>query len=446
MNKQTSRRKFIGQAAAAIAAPTIIPASVLGKNAPSNRITMAFVGLGNRGIGVMESFLKYDDVQGMAVCDVAKHHVRVSNGKSSRDYGVEAGKAAMEKKHSDRLEKGEWKGCDTYHDFRELVARDDIDAIQVATPDHWHGIIAMAAIKSGKDVYCEKPVTHLYGEGHALHRAVAEKNAIFQVGSQQRSTKEFQKAVALVRNGLIGKVSKVEVGLPKGHNSPEGDSTIKDPPSNLDYDFYCGPSKMIPYMDCRVHWSWRWHLNFGGGQLMDWIGHHNDIAHWGIGEEKGGPISVEAKNWTFPETEVYDSPVDYDVHSKYANDIEVVISSRNPMGSKWIGENGWIHVTRGKLTASNEDWLKDDFVAGDWKPYKSPGHQRNFVECIKSREETIAPAEIGHRSITPGHIAYVSHGLGRKIKWDPKAEKVVGDDAAQEALMALPYRGDWKLG
>lgn len=447
MKKQTSRRTFIGQAAAAIAAPTIIPSSVLGKNAPSNRITMGFVGLGNRGIGVMESFLKYDDVQGIAVCDVDKHHVRVSNGKTSRDYGVEAGKAAMEKAHGDRMQSGEWKGCDTYHDFREMIARDDIDAIQVATPDHWHAIIAMAAVKSGKDVYCEKPVTHLYAEGHALHREVARQKAIFQVGSQQRSGKEFQQAVNLVRNGVLGKISKVEVGLPKGHNEPEGDPTIKEPPSDLDYDFYCGPSELIPYMDCRVHWSWRWHLNFGGGQLMDWIGHHNDIAHWGLGLEKGGPVSVEAKNWTFPKTDVYDSPVDYDVLSKYEGDIELLISSRNPMGAKWIGENdSWVHVTRGKITASNEEWLKDDFNAGDWKPYKSPGHQRNFVECIKSREETIAPAENGHRSITPGHIAYVSHGLGRAIQWDPVNEKVVGDDSAQEKLMSLPYRGDWKLG
>ncbi len=438
----------MGKAAAVVGAPTIIPASVLGQNAPSNRINMGFVGLGNRGIGVMEAFLNHDDVQGIAVCDVDDHHFRVTdkkNNKRTRDYGRTPGKQAMENAYAKKKDSGNFKGCHAYEDFRELIARDDIDAVQVATPDHWHGIITMQALKAGKDIYCEKPITQKYAEGHAIHREVAKQKAIFQVGSQQRSDKKFQQAVEIVRNGLIGKVKKVEVGLPKGKTEAQGDPTVTDPPKTLDYDFYCGPNELIDYMECRCHWNWRWHLNFGGGQLMDWIGHHNDIAHWGLGMENSGPISVEAKNWTYA-TDVYDSPVDYDVHSMYEGDIEVVISSRNPMGSKWIGEDGWVHVTRGKLTASNEEWAKDGFVAGDWKTYKNPGHQRNFVDCCKNRKETIAPAENGHRSITPGHIAYVAHALDRKIKWDPKNEKVVGDDSAQEKLMALPYRGDWKLG
>jgi len=436
---KTSRRTFLGGAAAAIAAPTIIPSSVLGKNAPSNRITMGFVGMGNRGIGVMEAFLRHDDVEGIAVCDVAKHHVRVRNGKSSRDYGLDAGKAAMEKAQ-------DGKTCDAYHDFRELVARDDIDAVQVATPDHWHAIITMAALKTGKDIYCEKPITHKFAEGLAIHREVAKQKAVFQVGSQQRSDKKFQQAVEIARNGLLGKVTRVEVGLPKGHNKPDGDPTITDPPAGLDWNFWCGPSEVLPYCDARSHWSWRWHCNYGGGQLMDWIGHHNDIAHWGLGEETGGPIRVEAKNWVFPEIDLYDSPVEYEVHTEYRNGVELMISSRIPMGAKWIGENGWVHVTRGKLTASDPAWAEDGFEAGDWKTYKTVGHQRNFVDCAKTREETIAPAENGHRSITPGYLAYVSHELGRAIKWDPAAEKVVGDPSAQERLMALPYRDDWTLG
>lgn len=442
----TTRRRFLGQAASLVAAPTIIPALARGADAPSKRINMGFIGMGNRGMGVMEAFLKHSDVQGLAVCDVAGKHFRVNNGKQSRDYGLVAAKAAMENAYSAQSVSGTWKGCDAYEDFRELLARDDIDAVMVATPDHWHGIITMAALQAGKDVYCEKPMTHLYAEGHAIHREVAKRKAIFQVGSQQRSDKPFPQAVEIVRNGLLGKITRVEVGLPKGHNEPEGDATIKTPPADLNYDFWCGPSAMLPYMEARCHWTWRWHTNFGGGQLMDWIGHHNDIAHWGLDMDQSGPVSVEARNWTFPETDVYDSPVDYDVLSKYANGVEVLMSSRNQMGAKWIGENGWVHVTRGALTASDPAWTDPGFVAGDWKAYQSPGHQRNFIDSVKSRELTIAPAETAHRSITPGHLAYLSHAVGGPIQWDPKEEKVVGNDEAQAKLMSLPYRGDWKLG
>ena len=424
----------------------ILPSGLLGQNAPSKRVTMGFIGMGNRGTGVMEAFLNHADVQGVAVCDVDDFHFRVQGDKRSRDYGRTPGKQAMEAVYAKRSESGSWKGCTPYADFRELIARDDIDAVMVATPDHWHAIITMTALQNGKDVYCEKPMTHLYAEGHTIHREVAKRKAVFQVGSQQRSDALFQQGVEIVRNGLIGKVHKVEVGLPTGHDQPEGDTTMKTPPADLDYDFWCGPSQMLPYMEARHHWSWRWTLTYGGGQLMDWIGHHNDIAHWGLDMDKSGPISVEAKDWTFPQTDVYDSPVSYDVVSKYEGGVEVLMSSRLEMGTKWIGENGWVYVNRGKLTASNPTWAERGFVAGDWKTYKTPGHQRNFVDCVLSREDTIANAETAHRSITPGHLAYLSHAIGAPVQWDPMGEKVVSNEEAQKRLMSLPYRGDWKLG
>ncbi|HRQ88780.1 MAG TPA: Gfo/Idh/MocA family oxidoreductase [Bacteroidia bacterium] len=442
----TTRRRFLGHAAAALAAPTILPSGLLGQNAPSKRIAMGFIGMGNRGMGVMEAFLNHPEVQGVAVCDVDDHHFQIRGDKRSRDYGRTPGKAAMEAAHAKRSDAASWKGATAYEDFRELLARDDIDAVMVATPDHWHGLITMAALQSGKDVYCEKPVTHKYAEGHAIHREVAKRKAVFQVGSQQRSEAVFQQAVEIVRNGLIGKVSKVEVGLPTGHDQPDGDPTLKDPPAHLNYDFWCGPAEVLPYMEARNHWSWRWTLAYGGGQLMDWIGHHNDIAHWGLGMDQSGPVSVEARDWVFPKTEIYDSPVSYDVVSKYEGGVEVVISSRLPMGAKWIGEDGWVHVTRGALTASNPAWVEKGFVAGEWKTIKTPGHQRNFIDCVLSREDTIANAETAHRSITPGHLAYLSHAIGAPIQWDPKEEKVVGNEEAQQRLMSLPYRGDWKLG
>ena len=178
---------------------------------------------------------------------------------------------------------------------------------------------------------------------------------------------------------------------------------------------------------------------------MDWIGHHNDINHWAIGMDKSGPQTVEAVGWTYPETKVYDSPVDYEVRCTYAGGIETSIGSVNPMGTKWIGENGWVYVNRGKLEASNPEWVKKGFSAGPKKAYKSANHHRNFVDGVKERKECVAPAETAHRSITPGHIAYVAQAVGRKLKWDPAKETIIDDKEAQKKLMALPYRAPWKL-
>lgn len=440
----TSRRNFLRGATAAVAAPTIIPASVLGqgdKPAPSNRVTMGFIGIGNRGYGVMGAFLGNEEVQGVAVCDAHEKHFGRNQFDKGRTYGRVGGKEKVDQKNGDT-------DCAAYMDYRELLARDDIDAVMVATPDHWHALITLEALRNGKDVYCEKPITHFFAEGQAVYRAVAEEDAIFQVGSQQRSDDKFRRAVNLVRNGVLGKIAKVEVGLPSGKTQPDGDPTLLDPPEN--YEWWCGPSPKLPYMPARHHWGWRWHTAYGRGQLMDWIGHHNDIAHWGLGLEEtgggGGPVRVEAKNWDYTRTpDCYDTPVKYTVVSQYESGAEVSISTENRMGCKFIGEDGWVWVSRGKIEASDPAWVADDFDPGPIRVYRSPYHQRNFVNCVKSREETVAPAENGHRSITPGHLAYVSHELGRPVDWDPATETIPGDEAAQELLMRVPYRGDWEL-
>lgn len=431
----TTRRKFLASA------PAIIPAAALGlgdRPAPSERVTMGFIGIGQQGIGVMEAFLKHADVQGVAVCDVHNRHHREREWGEGRALGREVGKEIVDKKYGNA-------DCAAYVDFRELIARDDIDAVMVATPDHWHAAITLAALRSGKDVYCEKPVTHLFAEGQAVYRAAAEGERVFQVGSQQRSDPSFRKAVEIVRNGVLGKLSRVEVGLPPGHAQPVGDTTVKDPPEGLDYDLWSGPSPILPYMNARHHRWWRWHTAYGGGQLMDWIGHHNDIAHWGLGVEKSGPVRVEARGWTWPETEIYDTPVDYEVVCDYAGGQQLLISSKVRKGTKWIGEDGWLWVDRGKTEASNPAWLTDDFNPGDWKAYRSPGHQRNFVDSVKNRKETVAPAEIGHRSITPGHLGWVSAKLGRPVRWDPKRDVIPDDDEAFRELTKAVYRAPWKL-
>jgi predicted dehydrogenase len=427
-----TRRSFVKQAAAAVAAPAIVPASVFGRGgrpAPSNRITMGLIGCGGMGLSNLGHFLRFPEIQVVATCDV--EHLRETKGKSR--YGALAGKEQAEKVYAGKEK-----------DFRELCARKDIQAVIVATPDHWHALAALEAIRNGKDVYGEKPITHLFAEGRALANEVDKRKAVWQTGSQQRSEFNFRRAAEIVRSGLIGKLKHVDVGLPTGHKQAQGDAKVQDPPASLDYDFWCGPSPKLPYIPARNHFHWRWNLAYGGGQLMDWIGHHNDIAHWGMDEDLGGPVEVEAKEFTWSDDKtLYDAPVDYDVHCLYASGVTTRISNKNTMGTKWHGSDGWVYVTRGKLEASNPEWVKKEF-APEKKLYTSDDHRKNFVDCVKSREKAICHAEISHRSITPGHLAYVSLALGKKIKWDPKTE-TMDDASGQKKLTEVNYRGEWKL-
>lgn len=444
-----SRRAFAKAALAAAVAPTIIPARAWGSNdtpPPSERINVGIIGLGGLGMGHVGRFLQAEGSQVVAVCDVQAEHYRDNEPGKRTPCGRDAAKAVAEDFYAEQMRSGAYKGCDVYSDFRELCARDDIDAVVIATPDHWHARITLEALRSGKDVYCEKPVTHKFHEGQRVVAEVAKQNAIFQVGSQQRSDRGFRHCVELVRNGHIGKVVHVEVGLPPGFNEPQGDPTITDPPENLDYDSWCGPSEKLPYMRARHHRAWRWHLAYGGGQIMDWIGHHNDIAHWGMGVERSGPVEVEAPGeWTWSKFEGYNTPVDYEIWSRYATGATASISGRHKGGVKWIGEDGWIWANRGSQESSNMAWFDKGFDPGPVKVYASNDHAANFVEGVRTRKECIAPAEIGHRSITPGHLGYVSEALGRKLQWDPEKEVVVDDDEADTLLKAVDYRAPWTL-
>ncbi|MCH7226999.1 Gfo/Idh/MocA family protein [Haloferula sp. A504] len=428
------RRHFI-QRSAAFSVPLIVPASVLGKGgttAPSERVGVGLIGCGGQGSGVFNGMLNLKEVQGLAVCDPDAQ--RMNKAKDN-----------VEKRYAKEKESGSFKGCDTHADFRELCAREDIDAVVVGTPDHWHAVTALAALRAGKDVYCEKPVTHLFAEGQALYKEVAKREAIFQTGSQQRSDTRFRVGAEIVLNGLIGKIKHVEVGLPTGKGTDIEGKEAQPIPDHLDYDMWCGPSRLLPYNEKRLHWNWRWCLDYGGGQLMDWIGHHNDIAHWGLGLDKSGPVQVEAKGFRYADKGMYDQPLDYEVLSTYADGYTVSISNKNTMGCKWIGEDGWVYVNRGKIDASNKEWIRESFDRGPVKAYASRDHRRNFIEGVLTRKECICPAETAHRSITPGHIGYVSDALKRPLKWDPIKEEIVGDPEADKLLKKIDYRGEWKI-
>ncbi|MHC4874928.1 MAG: Gfo/Idh/MocA family protein [Planctomycetota bacterium] len=445
-----NRRRFLAASATAAVAPVIVPASALGlegSTPPSERINVGVVGLGSRAFNLLDEFLNHSDARVTAICDVDEFHYRDRPwGSKGPVYGRTPGRQRVERKYGAGTKSGRAStGLTVVDDFREICSREDIDAVVVATPDHWHALCTLTALRAGKDVYCEKPVTHFFREGQLVYREVAKQNAIFQTGSQQRSDFEFRQAVELVINGHIGTVQRVEVGLPPGYDKPQGDTKVVAPPESLDYDLWCGPGPKLPYMRARHHRWWRGHRAFGGGVLMDWIGHHNDIAHWALGADKSGPTKVEAVGWTFPDTNVYDTPHHYEIRCEYAGGVTASIGDVNKLGTKFIGESGWIHVTRGRLTASDKRLAARNFKPGPRNVYRSPGHTRNFLDSIRTRQECICPAETAHRSITPGHLAYVSQQLSRPLTWNASTEQVINDGEANQLLNAMPYRMPWSV-
>ncbi|PHR97810.1 MAG: dehydrogenase [Blastopirellula sp.] len=439
-----TRREFL-QTASISTASVLSTNMAMGADNPSDRITVGIIGLGSRAFNLINSLLAESDAQIVALCDVDEFHHRDLPWGQGSAFGRKPAQKKVSERYAKKKKSGTVSHIDLYSDFREVCQRDDIDAVIVATPDHWHAAITLYALKNGKDVYCEKPVTHRFREGQLVYREVEKQNAIFQTGSQQRSGKEFHQAVELVRNGHLGTIKGIEVGLPPGYSAPMGDTTAIKPPETLDYDFWCGPSEKLPYMRARHHRWWRGHSAYGGGVLMDWIGHHNDIAQWAIGFERSGPISVEAVGWTFPQDTTYDTPHQYEIKCQYPGNVSITISSKYKNGVRIVGTSGSLYVNRGKIEASDPRILKPGFKRGSKTVYASPGHMRNFLDGIKSRKECIAPAEIAHRSITPGHLGYVSHALGRKLAWDAKQEIVVDDAEANKLLNQLQYRAPWMI-
>lgn len=448
LKPRVDRRRFLKLSATAMAAPTIVPASALGRDgetAPSNRINVGIVGLGSRGFNFLYEFLGHQDARVTALCDVHKLHYRDLPWGKGPPMGRDGARDVVAKLFTADRTSSDPKSLLITDDFREVCLRDDIDAVVVATPDHWHALCTLKALAAGKDVYCEKPLTHTFTEGQLVCQEVARRKAVFQTGSQQRSDPRFRHVVELARNGHLGKISRVEVGLPSGYSEPMGDPTVAETPEHLDYDLWCGPSPVLPYMRARHHRWWRGHRAYGGGVLMDWIGHHNDIAHWALDVDRLGPTRIEAVGWTFPDTDVYNTPENFEIRCTYANGVESSIANRNELGTRLIGEDGWIYVRRGRSEASDERWLKTGFNPGPKKVANSPGHTRNFLDCMKTREDCIAPAEVAHRSISPGHLGYVSQVVGRPLSWDAENEQIVDDSEADSLLREVSYREPWSL-
>ncbi len=431
-----SRRRFLATTAAAAAAPAFIPAHVLGgegRPAPSERITVGIVGWGMQGPGNTRDLLNQPDCQVVAACDIDKNHLAAAVNTINEHYG-----------NTD---------CKAYHDYRELMARTDIDAVMLAVPDHWHALMAVEAANNKKDIFGEKPLARTIAEQQAIVRAVQKNQRIWQTGSWQRSQRNFRKACQIVRNGLIGKVTHVEVGLPSGHTDfarTRNKRDVTEPPAELDYDRWIGPAQMMPYIEARVHMNWRWNYNTGGGQLLDWIGHHCDIAHWGLDLDNGGPLEVEGSGEFPPEDAIWNTCTRYRLTLKYPGDITMTIAGGHQdirMGTKWIGTDGWVYVNRGDFDASNLEWRKVRELPEDElkvKLYVSDNHTRNFLDCVKSRKPTITPVETAHCSAIPGHLGLIAMRVGRKIRWDAAKEEIIGDAEASKWL-TREYRAPWQL-
>ncbi|MGH2270596.1 Gfo/Idh/MocA family protein [Anaerohalosphaeraceae bacterium U12dextr] len=431
-----NRRSFLRKASAAFAGavgfPYLISPSALGKNgyiAPSNRITMAAIGCGSMGRGNMDSFLQIPEVQIVAVCDVDQNHLRNAKNAVDRHYGNQ--------------------DCRSYGDYRQLLAKEKVDTAMLALPDHWHAAMAVACIREGIDIYGEKPLARTIREGRAICDAVARYGTIWQTGSWQRSIANFHRGSELVRNGRIGKVHYVEVGLPDGGGPKQ--ASIKPVPQTLDWEMWLGPAPWRPFMDFggqAPHWDWRWIMDYSGGQLTDWAGHHIDIAHWGLGLDESGPVTIEGQG-KYHTTGVYDTPYAYSFECEYATGVKIRVANASAlpkgMGTVWYGDQGWIHVDRGdRLDASDPKILQEKIGPEEIRLYKSSNHQQNFIDCVKSRRETITPARIAHRSISVGLLGEIAMLTGRKLHWDPAKEEFINDSEANRYL-SRSYRSPWRL-
>ena len=434
MANKTSRRTFLRRSASAIGGamvfPAIVPSSVFGmggKIAPSDRIVMGSIGTGSQGMSNMRDFLRLkDQVRFVAVCDVDALHLS-----QARD--------TVDKANNSR-------DCRTYSDFREFLGKEKLDAVSIALPDHWHGIIYTEAADRKMHVYGEKPICRTIGDGKVIVNAVKKNNIIWQTGSWQRSQEHFRRGAELAINGRAGKISFIEVGLPDGGKGI-GTPPVQDIPPELNWDMWLGPAPGVPYRGVS-HWNWRWILDYSGGQLTDWAGHHIDIANWGAGLEHTGPVEISGTG-VYPPEGIYNAPVEYDFMCKYANGISMRIANASRMklgmGTTWHGERGWIHTDRGNvLTASDPRILEEVIGENEIHLYKSTNHWQNFIDCVRSGNQAIAPVDVAYRAVSVALLGEIAMTTGQTVHWDPEREVII-DNMRASRLLDRPYRQPWKL-
>jgi predicted dehydrogenase len=426
MHNKLSRRDFLKKGIAAGAVftmPFVVPGSVFGQAAPSNRIAVGIIGTGSQGIHNLKAFMSERGAQVIAVCDADLSH------------------------REEARRRAKLPESSSYNDFRELLARDDIDAVVVNTPDHWHALISIAAAKAGKDIYCEKPLAYNVAEGRALCDAVKRYGRILQTGSHQRSDKNFRLACELVRNGRIGKLHTIKVEIPENRNPNPLTWKIEPPPRGLDYDMWVGPAPYRPYVEQGCHYNWHFLSDFGGGQLTNWGAHMLDIAQWGNDADMTGPVKIRGTG-EFPKEGLFETPLRYDLEYTYANGVRLLCSTCKPNGPethvRFEGTEGWIFVSRDRFFSMPETLIKSKIGPNDIRLYRSVDHQHDFLECVRRRTRPAADVETGHRSATVCHIGNIAVLLGRKLRWDPVKERFISEEQANR-MLSRPMRPQWRL-
>jgi len=433
MRNTQSRRQFLTSGAVSLAAPYFVSSRVLGADAvpPSEKIVMGAIGTGGQGMGMMNAHMGQTDVQYVAVCDVYANHRNRARDAVNAKYGN--------------------RDCQAFADFRELLARDDIDAVTVTTPDHWHALCSVAAANAGKDVYCEKPLANSIGEGRAIVAALKTNKRILQTGSHERSGGNARFACELVRNGRIGKLHTIRVNLPCSDGHHQVAQQLKEVPpeeavpAGFDYDFWLGHTPPAPYTPRRCHFWWRFNLAYGGGEMTDRGAHVIDIAQLGGGFDDTGPIKITAKG-VQNEKSIYNTWWDYTFENEFTGGVTMTGSANGPRGVKFEGDKGWVfvHIHGGRLEAEPATLLQEKIGEDEIQLGRSPGHQRNFIDCVKSRQQPVAAAEIGHRTASICHLNNIAMALGRTLQWDPQAETFKDDNEAS-GLITPEMRSPWTL-
>jgi predicted dehydrogenase len=420
----------------------VICASALGaggRASPSDRTTVACVGVRNMGGGHLRTLLAIPEAQVVSVCDV---DAAIRNAGLQTVAKVYGGAAAGGAAAGGAAAGGVSVACPGYNDFREVIARPDVDALVIAVPDHWHALISIAALRAGKDVYCEKPLALTIAQGQAMVQAVRRYGRVFQTGSQRRSWSKVRQCCELVRNGRIGRLHTVRTAVGAVNVQCEPTWSPEPVPDGFDYEMWLGPAPWEPYHTLRCHYSFRFVLDYSGGQITNNGAHWNDLAQWGIGADGSGPVEIEG--WAeWPTTGLFNTATNFECTATYANGVRLICATHGP-SMRFEGDEGWIDVEKNQSDPPGV--LKSTIGPNEVHLYDTGGdtHMQNFLRCVRTRQNPAAPVEVGHRSATVSHLGNIAMRLGRKVKWDPAAEQFVNDPEA-DRMLSRSMRAPWVL-
>ncbi len=441
-SRRYSRRQFLGAASASMAVPLVVPASALGREdqlPPSERVTIGLLGVGNRGSSSLRAMQPLPDHQVVAIADCRKPRALLAQQQTENFYAQRTGRQ-------------QYRGCRIYDDFRELLARDDIDAVWGCVPDHWHGVVYSQVIESGKDLYGEKPVTRWINQGIRIRTAVRKYSCVFQTGTQQRSSTHFRHACELARNGYLGKVHTVYVGAPGGTSYPA--EAPSAPPPGFDYDMWTGPAPLLPFDTKRCEWLAMYMIShYCAGFITNWGVHHLDIAGWGCPEIFAQPFEIEGTG-VLPAEGMTDTWIAWQMQLRWESGLQMSYSNSdnpNQQGCKFEGDEGWVHVNRQGIWAQPESLLRLRLKPGDRPLHASPdypdpytAHTADFFRSLRTRQDPVSPVEEGHAASTLGNVSDIALRLGRRLKWDPVTDRFLGDNDANQ-MLDRALRSPWAM-